>query len=124
MIFQVVQVFLVTTFSSSAATVVGRIAREPGAVPDILSESLPTASTFYLSYFILQGTASAAKQVLNYTDLFEWLFFSTFFDKTPRDKYNRFIDIKGISWGSVFPKFTNFAIIGNSAWSIKVYWFS
>jgi hypothetical protein len=110
--FQVIQVFLVTTFSSGAAAVARKIAQDPTSLPTRLAMSLPKASNFYLTYFILQGTASAAKNVLNYSDLFEYLGYDRFFDKTPRDKYNRYTQMKGISWGSVYPKFANMAIIG------------
>jgi calcium permeable stress-gated cation channel len=30
---------------------------------------------------------------------------------TPREKYNHFTSLKGISWGKLYPKFTNFVII-------------
>lgn len=109
--FQVIQVFLVTTFTSGAAAVVTKIIQEPSMVPTLLAENLPKASNFYLTYFILQGTASAAQNVLNYSDLFEYLFYNMFLDKTPREKYSRYTSMKGIGWGKVYPKFTNMAII-------------
>ncbi|OCL10131.1 DUF221-domain-containing protein [Glonium stellatum] len=109
--FQVIQVFLVTTFTSGAAAVVTKIIQEPTMVPTLLAENLPKASNFYLTYFILQGTASAAQNVLNYSDLFEYLFYDMFLDKTPRDKYSRYTSMKGMGWGKVYPKFTNMAII-------------
>jgi calcium permeable stress-gated cation channel len=110
--FQVIQVFLVTTLSSGAAAVATRIAQDPGSTPTLLARHLPQASNFYLAYILFQGTASAAKNLLNYSDLFEYLFYDKFVDKTPRDKYSRFTSMKNISWGSVYPKFTNLAVIG------------
>jgi calcium permeable stress-gated cation channel len=110
-IFQVIQVFLVTTFSSGAAAVFASIANDPSSAPTYLALNLPKASNFYLSYFILQGTASAAKNILNYSDLLEYLFMGHFFDSTPRDKYTRYTRMKGISWGSLYPKFTNMVVI-------------
>lgn len=110
--FQVIQVFLVTTFSSGAAAVVTKIAQDPSQTPTLLARHLPQASNFYLAYILFQGTASAAKNVLNYSDLFEYLIYDRFFDKTPRDKYHRFTSLKNISWGSVYPKFTNLTVIG------------
>lgn len=91
-----------------------QIARDPGLTPTLLARHLPQASNFYLAYILFQGTASAAKNLLNYSDLFEYLIYDRFFDKTPRDKYNRFASMKNISWGSVYPKFTNLAVIGES----------
>jgi calcium permeable stress-gated cation channel len=102
----------VTTFTSGAAAVARKIAQDPTSLPLRLAQNLPKASNFYLTYFILQGTASAAKNVLNYWDLLEYLGYDTLFDKTPRAKYSRYTHMKGIRWGSVYPKFANMAIIG------------
>ena len=109
--FQLIQVFLVTTSASGAAAVATQIAKDPSSVPKLLAENLPKASNFYLTYFIIQGTASAANNLLRYDDLFEYLFYDRFFDKTPRQKYARYSYMKGISWGSVYPKFANLAVI-------------
>ena len=109
--FQVIQVFIVTTFSSAAATVFSKIAKEPGSIPLLLAKNLPKSSNFYLTYFIIQGVGSAAKNVINYSDLFEYIFYDYFFDRTPRDKYVRRSKMKGIGWGSVYPKFANLAVI-------------
>ncbi|KAI9876392.1 MAG: hypothetical protein M1823_007291, partial [Watsoniomyces obsoletus] len=87
--FQVIQVFIVTTFSSGAATVATKIANEPSSVPILLAKNLPKSSNFYLTYFIIQGLGSAAKNVINYSDLFEYIFYDCFFDRTPREKYVR-----------------------------------
>lgn len=110
-IFQVIQVFLVTTFSSGAAAVATSIAQDPTQVPNLLAENLPKAANFYLSYFILQGIAGAPDKVLNYSDLFEYLFYSKYIDKTPREKYKRFTNMKGIPWATQYPKFVNFLVI-------------
>lgn len=101
-----------TTLSSGAAAVATKIAQDPSLTATLLARHLPQASNFYLTYILLQGTASAAKNVLNYSDLFQYLIHDRFFDKTPRDKYNKFTSMKNLSWGSVYPKFTNFAVIG------------
>ncbi|KAF1980683.1 DUF221-domain-containing protein [Aulographum hederae CBS 113979] len=109
--FQVIQVFLITTVSSGAATIATKIAQNPGDVPALLARNLPKSSNFYLTYFILQGTSSAASNVLNYSDLLEYLGMGYLFDVTPRQKYQRYTQMKGISWGTVYPKFVNMAII-------------
>ncbi len=110
-VFQVFQVFLVTTFSSGAAAVATKIAQHPDQAPSLLAETLPTASNFYLTYFIVQGTASAADTVLNYSDLFQYLFYDYFIDKTPREKFSTYAQMKGTPWASWYPKFTNFLVI-------------
>lgn len=109
--FQVFQIFLVTTFSSGAASVVKEIARSPQSAPILLAQSLPTASNFYLTYFILQGTASAASNVLNYSDLFTYLFYEYYWLKTPREKFTTYAQMKGTPWASWYPKFATFLVI-------------
>ncbi|KAI8964160.1 DUF221-domain-containing protein [Daldinia sp. FL1419] len=113
-IFQVTQVFLVTAVFSGAAPVAAQLmerAKDPTSIPELLARQLPKASNFYLTYFIIQGTTSAADNLLNYSDLLSYLFYDYFFDNTPRKKFGRYTSMKGIAWGKLFPKFANFAII-------------
>lgn len=110
-VFQVFQVFLITTLSSGAASVVGQIAQHPEDAPQLLAEGLPKASNFYLTYFLLQGLAKSADTVLNYSDLFTYLFYERFMDKTPREKFGTHAQMKGTPWASWYPKFTNFLVI-------------
>ncbi|CAN8100742.1 unnamed protein product [Discula destructiva] len=109
--FQIIQVFLVTALSSSATAFIPKIINEPHHVPQLLADNIPKSSNFYLTYFILQGLASSVKAVMNWSDLFEYLFYEMFIYKTPRDKYNQYTSLKSIGWGKVYPKFTNFIII-------------
>jgi len=106
-IFQVTQVFLVTAVFSSGATVFSQLidrARNPISIPELLAKQLPTSSNYYLSYFIIQGITSSADNLLNWTDLLQYIVFGRFFDKTPRHKFNRDTSMKGIAWGKVYPK--------------------
>jgi hypothetical protein len=57
--FQVVQVFLITTFTSGATAVVSQTVSNPTQAVSILAENLPKTSNFYISYFILYGLANA-----------------------------------------------------------------
>ncbi|OAL26630.1 hypothetical protein AYO20_09971 [Fonsecaea nubica] len=109
--FQVIQVFLITTFSSGAAALATKVANQPTTIPTLLAKNLPKASNFYLTYFIIQGLGTASKNILNYTDLFSFLFFYYGMNKTPRQKFNTYAQMKGISWFNAYPKFTNLAVI-------------
>ncbi|KAI1850250.1 hypothetical protein JX266_004108 [Neoarthrinium moseri] len=110
-LFQVIQIFLVTALSSSATAFIPEIISQPHQIPLTLAKNLPKSSKFYLTYFILQGLGSSAKNVLNYSDLFQYYFFDRTVNNTPRKKYSQYTSLKGISWGKVYPKFTNFVII-------------
>ncbi|KAF2432357.1 DUF221-domain-containing protein [Tothia fuscella] len=112
--FQVIQVFLITTFSSGAAAVATQIVQQPGSAPTLLANSLPKASNFYISYFIVYGLAVSSKQLFNLIALLMFNIVGRLFDKTPRKMYKRWIGLSGDKWGSSYPKWTNLAVIAIS----------
>ncbi|KAK5939505.1 phosphate metabolism protein 7 [Knufia obscura] len=112
--FQVIQVFLLTTFTSGAAASTTQILNDPGSAPTLLAENLPKASNFYISYFILYGLAQAAAQILNIVALLLYVLLGKLLDKTPRKMYNRWTSLAGLGWGSEYPKWTNLGVIAIS----------
>lgn len=42
-------------------------------------------------------------------------FITTFVDQSPRKLYERWAEVSGLNWGSVFPVFTNMGVIGMSS---------
>ncbi|GAB7366130.1 hypothetical protein MBLNU230_g7692t1 [Neophaeotheca triangularis] len=112
--FCVIQVFLITTFSSGAAAVAQDIVNDPTSAPTLLANNLPKASNFYISYFILQGLMVAALQFLNIVPLLFVLVLGKILDKTPRKMYNRYVTLGGIGWGPFYAKFANFGVIALS----------
>lgn len=102
--------------SASAIPQIGReAAQNPIGIPAILANNLPTSANYYLTYFLVQGLTSGSDNLLNYSDLLQYLFFDYFFDKTPRQKYNSYTQMRGAAWGKLFPKYTNFVIIGTTS---------
>ena len=118
--FQVIQVFLVTTFSSGASAVAAQIVSNPSSAPALLAENLPKASNFYLSFFIVYGLGQASMQLLAVGSLAMIEFVGPFLDKTPRKKYNRWFSLAGLGWGSEYPKWTNLGVIGMSSDSLHM----
>ena len=112
--FQVIQVFLIPTFVSGAASVVTQIINQPGSAATLLAENLPKASNFYISYFILYGLAQAGFQLLNIVALLLFVVLGKLLDKTPRKMYNRYTTLAGLGWGSEYPKWTNLGVIALS----------
>lgn len=109
--FQVIQVFLVATFTSSASAVVTQIIDDPSSVTTLLAENIPTASNFYISYFMVQGLTIASgviSQVVGFV-IFSLLY--KFLAGTPRAMYQKWANLSAISWGSVLPVYTNIAVI-------------
>lgn len=114
MAFQVVQVFLITTFASGAASVATQIINKPGIATTLLAENLPKASNFFISYIIVQTLAFAAANLLNIAALAMFTVVARFVDSTPRKMFKRYINLSGLGWGSLYPKFGNLGIIAIS----------
>jgi len=111
-VFQVVQVFLVVTVASSASSIVDSIIKNPTGITSLLGTRLPTASNFYISYFIVQGLTIASgvlSQVVGFI-IFKLLY--RYLSGTPRSLYTKWANLSAISWGSTLPVFTNIAVIG------------
>lgn len=109
--FQVIQVFLVTTLASSATSVVTQIIAEPTSALKLLSDNLPKASNFYISYIILQGLSVSSGALLQIVSLIVFYLLGALLDGTPRKKFARFTGLSQLQWGTVFPVFTNLTVI-------------
>ncbi|EFX05642.1 duf221 domain protein [Grosmannia clavigera kw1407] len=109
--FQVIQVFLVSTLSSSATAVGKQIADDPSSVTDILSNNLPKASNYYMSYFIVQGFSVASGVLAQITGLIIFKLLYKYLTGTPRAMYTKWTSLSAISWGSTLPVYTNIAVI-------------
>jgi calcium permeable stress-gated cation channel len=109
--FQVVQVFLVTTITSAASAAVSQIIKDPLSAKDLLAQNLPKASNFYISYFLLQGLSMSSIAVVQIMSALVFKILTKFFATTPRRLFNRWTQLAGISWGNIFPVFTNMGVI-------------
>ncbi|PVH71300.1 DUF221-domain-containing protein [Cadophora sp. DSE1049] len=109
-LFQVLQVFLVTTLTSTVASSLADLIKNPMGIRKLLSTALPKASNFYISYFILQGLAMSATRIVHLGglirhQLMRWA------GGRPRVMARRYHRLRKIHWGSVFPMFTNMGVI-------------
>ncbi|KAG9702898.1 DUF221-domain-containing protein, partial [Aureobasidium melanogenum] len=110
--FQVVQVFLVATLGSAASSALGSILpNHINQIPTLLASSIPKASNFYLSYFVLQGLGVVSGTLLNLSGLVIFIILGKFLDNTPRKMYKRWTSLASMSWGTVFPPYTNLFVI-------------
>ncbi|KAI4198254.1 MAG: hypothetical protein LQ348_002046 [Seirophora lacunosa] len=109
--FQVIQVFLITTLSSAASASVTSILCKPADAPNLLAKNLPKASNFYISYFVLQGLTISSGAVLGIAGLIIFRSLSKVLDTTPRKMYKRWSTLSALGWGTVFPVYTNLAVI-------------
>ena len=111
-LFQVIQVFLVTTLTSGASASAIKILHDPSMATTLLATSLPTASNFYISYFILQGLSISSAALAQVIGVILFRILGKFLDTTPRKMYKRFVTLAGLGWGTVFPVYTLLTVIG------------
>lgn len=116
-LFQVIQVFLVTTVTSAASAVGAKIARQPSSATTILAANLPHAATFFISYLIVQGITVSAGALAQVVGVIVFKVLGKLLDKTPRKMYKRYISLTGLGWGTVFPIYTNLCVIGRSSFN-------
>ncbi|KAJ5831736.1 hypothetical protein N7474_000047, partial [Penicillium riverlandense] len=110
-VFQVVQVFLVTTLTSAASAATEQIIKNPLSAKDLLAKNLPKATNFYISYFLLQGLSTSSLALVQVGSAVVFKFITTFFAYSPRRLFQRWAELGGVSWGNVFPVFTNMGVI-------------
>ncbi|KAF6518411.1 hypothetical protein HZS61_002489 [Fusarium oxysporum f. sp. conglutinans] len=110
-LFQVLQVFLVQTLSNSFVSSLVTILRNPTNVFSILSSSIPTASNFYISFFIVQGLAIATNVLTQVIGSIIFTLSFKFANRTPRSMYYKWTTLSTLSWGSLMPIYTNMAVI-------------
>ncbi|RDW69347.1 hypothetical protein BP6252_08367 [Coleophoma cylindrospora] len=109
--FQVLQVFLITTLTSAASSVVETIIHNPTGITNLLAQNLPTASNFYISYFLVQGLTLASNVLAQVVGFILFRVLYKFLAGTPRKMYMKWANLSAISWGSTLPVFTNIAVI-------------
>jgi hypothetical protein len=112
-IFQVVQVFLVTTLTSAASAAFKQILENPLSAKDLLAQNLPKASNFYLSYILVQCLAGGSLELLRVFDLLRHMVFANHIE-SPRKRYHIWHQLKQRHWGGTFPVFTNMGVIGKT----------
>jgi hypothetical protein len=110
-IFQVIHSFLIVTLSSGIFAALPSLLSNPSSIPGLLAQYLPQASTFFLTYILLQGLSgvgggflSAVALVLYYVKLF-------LLGSTPRSVYNIKYGQTTVAWGTLFPSITLLVVI-------------
>ena len=109
--FQVIQVFIVTTATSAASSVVTSIIDDPSSALSMLSQYLPPASNFYICYMLLQGLSISSGLLAQLVGLILSFVLGRFLDKTPRQKWNREVSLAAPSWGTMYGSFGLFTVI-------------
>ncbi|KAL8668501.1 MAG: hypothetical protein Q9224_007794, partial [Gallowayella concinna] len=105
-------VFLVVTISGGLVSLFSSLAKNPGSIVTSLAENLPKASNYFFNYLLVQALSNSASSLLQVAALLGWFLLGPILDSTARAKWRRQTTLQFVRWGSFFPPFTNFAVIG------------
>ncbi|KAF8962613.1 hypothetical protein BDZ97DRAFT_1824617 [Flammula alnicola] len=110
-IFQVVHSFLIVTLSAGILASLNDILNNPTSIPSILAQNLPKASTFFLTYIILQGLSGVAGGFLQIVPLIIYYAKLILFGSTPRSVWSIKYVPRSVAWGTEFPGMTLLVVI-------------
>nr|OQO26374.1 hypothetical protein B0A51_06936 [Rachicladosporium sp. CCFEE 5018] len=111
-VFLFIQIFLVVSISGGLLSFFSKAASDPLGVASNLAQTMPKAANYFFSYLTIQGLSNSASALLQVGTLFGWFVLGPLLDSTPRAKWRRQTTLPEVKWGSFFPPFTNFAVIG------------
>ncbi|KDQ58423.1 hypothetical protein JAAARDRAFT_667498 [Jaapia argillacea MUCL 33604] len=109
--FQVIHSFLIVTLASGIIASLPNLVNHPTGIPSLLATHLPQASTFFLTYILLQGLSGTAAGFLQAVPLILYYVKIFLLGSTPRSVYN--IKYKGssVAWGTLFPGTTLLVVV-------------
>lgn len=109
--FLVVHSFLIVTISSGIVPALQKILNDPTSIANTLATQLPQASTFFLTYIILQGLSGTASGFLQISPLAIYYVKLFLLGSTPRSVYSIKYVLGDCAWGTLFPSITLLAVI-------------
>jgi hypothetical protein len=110
-LFQVINGFLVVSLSSGIIAALPGLVNNPSSVPTLLAQNLPKASTFFLTFIILQGLSGTAGGFLQAVPLAFYYIKITLLGSTPRSVYKIKYSPRTSNWGTLFPSTTLLVVI-------------
>ncbi|TFK73459.1 DUF221-domain-containing protein [Pluteus cervinus] len=110
-IFQVVHSFLIVSLSSGIMAALPGLLNNPTSIPTLLAQNLPLASTFFLTYVILQGLTATAGSFLSAVPLVIYYVKLFILGSTPRSVYDIKYGARSVAWGTTFPGITLLVVI-------------
>ncbi|KAF8155669.1 hypothetical protein B0H34DRAFT_751686 [Crassisporium funariophilum] len=110
-LFQVLHSFLIVTLSAGIVASLDDLINSPTSIPSILAQNLPEASTFFLTYIILQGLAGVAGGFLQIVPLIIYYVKLVLLGSTPRSVWGIKYGMRSVAWGTLFPSITLLVVI-------------
>ncbi|KAJ7664278.1 hypothetical protein B0H17DRAFT_991245 [Mycena rosella] len=110
-VFLVIHSFLVVTISAGIVSTLPELLKNPSSIPSLLSTKLPQASTFFLTYMILQGLVGTSGGFLQIVPLGIYYVKLFLVGSTPRSIYKIKYGARSVAWGTTFPSVTLLVVI-------------
>ncbi|GAA5981751.1 hypothetical protein JCM10908_004590 [Rhodotorula pacifica] len=111
-IFMVINGFLIVTFSSGLMAAIPAITKNPSSAVTLLATQLPSASTFFLTYFVTVSFSGAAGSLLQIARLVLYYVKLVLLGSTPRSVWNLKDSFATVAWGTLYPSMTLLTVIG------------
>ncbi|KAI8374659.1 uncharacterized protein BYT42DRAFT_577150 [Radiomyces spectabilis] len=109
--FQFVDVVLVSTIAGGVIQAYSKIIQNPLSIVNTLAENLPKASTFFITFVMLQATNGSAQAILQAVPfILSYVF--PFLWTTPRDIYRAKVTLQNINLGTLIPSQSVIFILG------------
>ncbi|KAF8524322.1 DUF221-domain-containing protein [Hysterangium stoloniferum] len=110
-IFQVIHGFLIVSISSGIIAALPGLVKNPSGIPSLLATKLPSASTFFLTFIILQGLSGTAGGFLTIVPLVLYYVMMFILGSTPRSIFNIKYTLRDVAWGTLYPGVTLLVVI-------------
>ncbi len=110
--FLVIHGFLIVTLASGLLPEIKNIYSNPSSIVTTLATQLPSASTFFLTYFVTVSIASSMGGLLQIVGLILYYVKLFVLASTPRSVYGIKHDMPNVAWGTLFPNMTLLTVIG------------
>lgn len=104
------------TLSSGIIASLEELLNSPTSIPSILAANLPQASTFFLTYIVLQGLSATAGGFLQIVRLIVYYVKLILLGSTPRSIYGIRYNPGAVAWGTLFPSITLLTVISKSSY--------
>ncbi|KAF9904523.1 hypothetical protein EC991_002631 [Linnemannia zychae] len=105
-LFLVVNVLFLTTLGNGIIPTINKLQQgnfSPIGVISIIAETLPDASTFFITYALLLGLTGPAKELLQIAPLILNYLFTVVLAKSPRQIWNVQGRLSSVNYGTLFP---------------------
>lgn len=109
--FVFIELVLVVSIASGIFSTISTFLSNPLSAPTVLAKNLPKAANFFFSYVILQAFSISSANLMQVGRLII-MGWRKMYNYTPRSVFRNQVACPREQWGSFFPLYTNFAVIG------------